>query len=757
MLRPVIREMLLHFVLFALLPSLATSQNRGIPGTTQTLAGYDTELGTDPICWTSVSTNATTDEVIAFPNPLVQNFSIAGGISLLRACPSGNTLTAEAPVEVELIEGTSRGRLRTGQYYDYSIQLSLNLTSLDQRSIVSDMGPAISFQVLACVNGNSGFCSPFIHEESKARLVAQGMSTAVARGDRHGGTHVHSPRVFSRLDPTEGPTYNIQVKVPMIINNPGDFFVIAAIQFFTGESDTDIRTHYDMGNALVLGQRLISYQAPVELLEVSHGVLMICHAIRGVAGLIILFLIGQTIYHRQHQVLKLSQQPFLIVFLVGALAATLSTLLIEPRNDFYCRWNRTAVLTSLQLVIAVLGGRLWRINAVISPLLVKTLRRKESSCDWGCLGNIPWRPCGSQTGSVRNIRKEVQPWQLTAVVAILTLPQVILQVAAAIWQEEEHDLEYNPEESIARTICTNHLDVAISVHYYGFYCFLLGIVFLLVMAHSTRHLPSLFNETEVILSSALTSILLLILGLAVIVLTDEPTTSPSVPYLTEVLCIVSITLNVSLRIMLPKLRMVWRGETVIVSNLVSDHTTNTRKEDELFLAGRNRGVRVTGLRSSKSGHSTQRSNSVELAQEMENFSRASEKNELEGTENELYRDEMLSVPEHEEEGAGSPGLSAKRSGLRKNKITNKSMIRLRQDKAPARRLVLKMFNLQKTLSEVNSHLMSGKVVSKENWERVRLLTCRLGETFADEVTFDWSSDEGPGDVSGKVLPGENLA
>jgi hypothetical protein len=139
---------------------------------------------------------------------------------------------------------------------------------------------------------------------------------------------------------------------------------------------------------------------------------------------------------------------------------------------------------------------------------------------------------------------------------------------------------------------------------------------------------------------------------------------------------------------------------------------------------------------------------------MEEFGRAPVSKEVEGTENEGYTDEMGSLPEHgEKEGEVSLGRSLSRRGLQKNK----SMIHLRQDKAPARRLVLKMFDLQEQLSEVNSHLMAGKMVSKEDWEQVRLLSCRLGETFADEVTFDWSNDEGSGDASGKMFPRENLA
>jgi hypothetical protein len=54
------------------------------------------------------------------------------------------------------------------------------------------------------------------------------------------------------------------------------------------------------------------------------------------------------------------------------------------------------------------------------------------------------------------------------------------------------------------------------------------------------------------------SIVLLVLGLGVIVVTDDPKRLP-VTYLVIVVWTLSIALNMSLRIMMPK-RMVWRNE-----------------------------------------------------------------------------------------------------------------------------------------------------------------------------------------------------
>lgn len=137
----------------------------GIPGTSQTLSGYDTEMGVDSVCWRSTSAKYYAGVAYPFPNPLAANFSVAGNIELLKACPTGNTITAYAPVERETLHGAknfNRSRLRTHTWYNFPVRATFNLTSLDRMYFVSDWGPTVAFQVILCINGVSGFCSPFV-------------------------------------------------------------------------------------------------------------------------------------------------------------------------------------------------------------------------------------------------------------------------------------------------------------------------------------------------------------------------------------------------------------------------------------------------------------------------------------------------------------------------------------------------------------------------------------------------------------------
>jgi hypothetical protein len=344
----------------------------GIPGTTQTISGYDTELGKNPICWTSTASDVRGELDTPFPNPLIDDFKIQGEVTLLRKCPALNFMTAEAPIEFQRGE-----RLRTREMYDYKVSITLNLDSLGGNIFVSDEGSVIAVQILVC-NLGAGFCSPFIHEESNARLEARGIFESPEKGDNHGGTHTHSGYEFLRVPPEDGPVYNLDLTIPMQVNTAGDYYVIAAVQMYIGEAPEEpAAMRYDMANAFPFDQRLLTYQDPASIKVVPDGILIGSYVAIGLVSLVILFLLVETIKNRNHQVLQITQGYFLIVLLVAAVVMVVPSFLFEPKNDFYCNARFPIILTSGQLLYTITLGRLWRINALISPLLMKNLRQKK--------------------------------------------------------------------------------------------------------------------------------------------------------------------------------------------------------------------------------------------------------------------------------------------------------------------------------------------------------------------------------------------
>jgi hypothetical protein len=190
---------------------------------------------------------------------------------------------------------------------------------------------------------------------------------------------------------------------------------------------------------------------------------------------------------------------------------------------------------------------LWRINTLISPLLMQTLRYKSS---WirrfsdTIQQSILKSSSSSKTDRV-NLKRTINSKQLCVVVWVITAPQIILQALALVFQTPYQAFEYNADESVGRAYCHRGDDMATSIQTYGFICFGALVILLLLVASHTRSLPCLFNETNDIFSSTLTSFCIFVVGGGIVVSTNSPTTSPALQYLLGLALAISITLNTS--------------------------------------------------------------------------------------------------------------------------------------------------------------------------------------------------------------------
>ena len=544
-----------------------------IPGATQTISGYDTEEGFDAICWRSqgyvAATNVsslTATGGIHVSNPLLQNFVLDdSGVTVLRSCPTGNSLTAYEPDEI--VRGD---RLRTEQWYNYTVLINLDLSTLHPNSteptVVSDQGSYIAVQMLVCQLGRSGFCSPFTHEATTSRLqTVNATLPETGQGESHGGTHVHSNYQYIPLSPNDQQYTNLTVHVPMMINEPGQYFTIAAVQLYLGvrttSNDDDNYNNaelvrYDVANAIHdMNHRVFTYQSPATILELSNAVRIVSYVVIGISGTIIAGMLYYTVIYRKHHVMKLTQGYFLMLFLFAALAATTMCIFIEPRNDLYCRIALPSILISAQFMYAITLGRLWRINTLISPLLMQTLGYKTSWIRrWSdSLQNSILKSSASGTDRV-NLKRKINSKQLCVVIWVITAPQIILQALALVLQTPYQAFEYNSDESIGRAYCRRSENFGTSIETYGFIVFAALVLLLLLVANQTRSLPCLFNETSDILSSTATSLCIFVVGGVIVLSTNSPTTSPALQHLLGLALALSITLNTSVRLpMLSKL------------------------------------------------------------------------------------------------------------------------------------------------------------------------------------------------------------
>ncbi len=67
----------------------------------------------------------------------------------------------------------------------------------------------------------------------------------------------------------------MDVTIPMLVNTDGEYFAVASAQMYVGDELEEPATErYDMANAFLHDQRLITYQEPADILEVPDGVLI---------------------------------------------------------------------------------------------------------------------------------------------------------------------------------------------------------------------------------------------------------------------------------------------------------------------------------------------------------------------------------------------------------------------------------------------------------------------------------------------------
>ena len=104
-----------------------------------------------------------------------------------------------------------------------------------------------------------------------------------------------------------------------------------------------------------------------------------------------------------------------------------------------------------------------------------------------------------------------------------------------------------------------------------------------VVARQSQDLPSLFNEATVIFDVTLVSVIILAVATIVIIMTKGASTSPTVQYIIGVLGTLAMILNASVKLVVPKLQMVWRGDIVVVTKFISYHQKEKRKKPSIII------------------------------------------------------------------------------------------------------------------------------------------------------------------------------
>jgi hypothetical protein len=72
-----------------------------------------------------------------------------------------------------------------------------------------------------------------------------------------------------------------------------------------------------------------------------------------------------------------------------------------------------------------------------------------------------------------------------------------------------------------------------------------------------------------------------LVGLALIIDTKDPDASPDIPYPMQVIIIVNCAASLTVQLVKFKLRLIWRGEKVVISRLLAEQRSKSASESSL--------------------------------------------------------------------------------------------------------------------------------------------------------------------------------
>jgi hypothetical protein len=214
---------------------------------------------------------------------------------------------------------------------------------------------------------------------------------------------------------------------------------------------------------------------------------------------------------------------------------------------------------------------------------------------------------------------------------------------------------------------------------------------------------------------------------------------------------------------MPKLRMIWSGEIVLVSKLVSDHTETIRRKnhqmdnyDDTAYNGTTTDDKTIMMESPPTtSYDKHCNNQVVESRGSGNFS-IRKLFYRHGTYNYKNNENVLDkesndgvcvtpstdtmVYQNNGYGYGSGKLSS-RQGLSIRSVDgNTGTIYISNDTAPSRRLILPLVEVQHKLQEMNTRIMSGLSVHQDDWISLRQMSTNLGVLFTDHVEFTWENN-----------------
>jgi hypothetical protein len=249
-----------------------------------------------------------------------------------------------------------------------------------------------------------------------------------------------------------------------------------------------------------------------------------------------------------------------------------------------------------------------------------------------------------------------------------------------------------------------------------------------------------------------------------------------------VLC---LTVSLTVRLIYPKLALIWSGEKVVISQLLKDHKDS--KASQRGAAARNTNHKSTPTTTttlpyatSQNGPSKNSTNGTDIAAMRARVSQATSSNideQANQTNSGDVRKEMepIDVEGHARRSSfakhdatksvtfqrgqtvsnqtqhhdGTPPPTAGGGGFHEEEergehATTATLLPplvIRESAAPPRKVTVGLLELIDIASHVKTRILSGLQVKQKDWEDLRTGVAHMNQTFCERVQFDWEEIE----------------
>jgi hypothetical protein len=341
----------------------------------------------------------------------------------------------------------------------------------------------------------------------------------------------------------------------------------------------------------------------------DSGAVIFVGLLIGVAGLMTLSMFGYIVHHRNHRVMTMAQSGLLSGLAAASSATIFMSFLLVPSKDIFCKLDGLLFIPAT-LMPTILVGRLWRVytTLVVAHSLGRGMSSTNSSdATSGTTGKLSsfgrqtrtsffkiskkseeWvmklltllacspfvqslerrRSLPSKKRSTSSLRRTTTRMETLLLIFFLTLPQVVVQTVdlAINWENSGLIEDYSVDLSAAREDCWSTTWVTFFSAGY------LASMFILAMyvAWCSRNLPSAFNEKDAVFKAGFMNGVIVIVITVGLSFSDLPQISPNLTVSFMVIMTVGVSLLTSWFVIMPKIRRVQEGETVVVSNILRD-------------------------------------------------------------------------------------------------------------------------------------------------------------------------------------------